>query len=132
MKVIADTNVLLRLILGDNTSQGAAAAVMMQTAEQVFISAHSLCELVWVLRPRPEMTRAEIADVVRALAATRNVAIDRPAVDAGLAMLDAGGDFADGVIAHDGQMLGGDVFVSFDKKAVKRLADLGVETRLLA
>ncbi len=47
-------------------------------------------------------------------------------------LLDAGGDFADGVIAHDGQMLGGDVFVSFDRKAVKRLTDQGVETRLLA
>ncbi len=30
-------------------------------------------------------------------------------------MLDAGGDFADGVIAYEGQWLGADTFVSFDE-----------------
>jgi hypothetical protein len=30
------------------------------------------------------------------------VSMDRPAVEAGLAVLEAGGDFADGVIAHEG------------------------------
>jgi hypothetical protein len=32
-------------------------------------------------------------------------------------MLDAGGDFADGVIAYEGKWLGAETFVSFDKKA---------------
>lgn len=38
---------------------------------------------------------------------TRNVVLNGPAVEAGLSMLEAGGDFADGVIALDGQRLGG-------------------------
>jgi len=59
-------------------------------------------------------------------------AADRVAVEAGLAMLDEGGDFADGAIAAEGRRLGGDVFVSFDKQAVRLLEKNGVGARLLA
>jgi hypothetical protein len=41
----------------------------------------------------------------------------QPAVDAGLAVRDAGGDFADRIIACDGSWLGGEIYDSFDKKA---------------
>ncbi len=33
--------------------------------------------------------------------------------------VDAGGDFADGVIAYEGRWLGGETFVSFDRKAAR-------------
>jgi len=52
-------------------------------------------------------------------------------VEAGLSVLDAGGDFADGVIAYDGSWLGGESFVSFDQKAVKLLAAQGQPAQLL-
>jgi hypothetical protein len=48
-----------------------------------------------------------------------------------LATLDAGGDFADGVIAYEGRWLGAETFVSFDTKAVETLAAEGVPARLL-
>jgi predicted nucleic-acid-binding protein len=48
-----------------------------------------------------------------------------------LAVLEAGGDFADGVIAYEGAWLGGETFVSFDKKAVTLLTDQGHSARLL-
>ena len=69
--------------------------------------------------------------LVRALVAAGHVRLDRPAVEAGLALLEAGGDFADGVIAHQGQWLGGDTFVSFDRQAVALLREQGVATQLL-
>ena len=47
-----------------------------------------------------------------------------------LTVLDAGGDFADGVIAFDGRWLGGETFISFDEKAVKLLDDQGTAVRL--
>jgi predicted nucleic-acid-binding protein len=53
-------------------------------------------------------------------------------VEAGLALLDAGGDFADGVIAHEGRWLGADCFISFDKKAVKLMETQGASVRLLS
>lgn len=42
--------------------------------------------------------------------------MNRSAVEAGLAVLEAGGDFADGIIAYEGNWLGGETFVSFDKR----------------
>jgi predicted nucleic-acid-binding protein len=60
-----------------------------------------------------------------------NVVVNRPAAEAGLALLNAGGDFADGVIAYEGSWLGADTFISFDKKAVKLIEAQGVTVRLL-
>jgi predicted nucleic-acid-binding protein len=60
-----------------------------------------------------------------------NVVVNRPAVDAGLALLEAGGDFADGVIAYEGSWLGAEVFVSFDKNAVKLMEAQGESVRRL-
>jgi len=46
--------------------------------------------------------------------------------------MEAGADFADGVIANEGQWLGGETFVSFDKKAVSAIAKQGIQATLLA
>lgn len=46
-------------------------------------------------------------------------------------MLRNGGDFADGVIAYEGNWLSGDVFVSFDRRAAKLLAAKGMKVQLL-
>jgi len=78
------------------------------------------------------MPPAKIAETIRSLVNGENVVVNRPAVEAGLALLDAGGDFADGVIAYEGNWLGAEVFVSFDKKAVKLLAAQGESARLLS
>jgi hypothetical protein len=43
-----------------------------------------------------------------------------------------GGDFAGGVIAYEGTWLGGDIFVSFEKKAVALLSTQGHKTRVLS
>jgi len=58
--------------------------------------------------------------------------LDSSAVNAGLTMLEAGADFADGVIAYEGQWLGGETFVSFDKKAVAAISKQGIKAELLA
>lgn len=58
--------------------------------------------------------------------------MDRPAVEAGLALLEAGGDFADGAIAFEGHWLGREVFVSFDKQAVSLLKAQGHNAQLIS
>jgi predicted nucleic-acid-binding protein len=60
-----------------------------------------------------------------------NVVMNRPAVEAGLSSLDAGGDCADGVIAYEGEWLGAEEFVSFDSKAVSLLQSQRSRARLL-
>lgn len=131
-KIIADTNVLLRMAVGDDTAQEQAAARSLRSAELIAVSTHALCELVWVLSSqRYKTSREAIAASIRDLLDSPNVVADRPKVEAGLRMLDAGGDFADGVIAYEGQWLGGEVFTSFDKRAIDLLKGQGQQAALL-
>ncbi len=131
MKVAVDTNVLVRAAVRDHPAQARAAAKVLGEAELIAVTLPSLCELVWVLGRVYGFLAADAAAAIRALLTTRNVTMNRPAVEAGLAMLEAGGDFADGVIAYEGRWLGGDTFVSFDKQAVTLLKAQGHPTRLL-
>ena len=60
-----------------------------------------------------------------------NVMVNRSAVEAGLAMLDEGGDFVDGAIAYEGSWLGAEIFISFDQRAVELMQERGGSARLL-
>lgn len=131
MKIAVDTNVLARAVLQDDPQQGAAAARLLGEASLIAVSMPSLCELVWILRRGAKLAKEDIAQTIRDLLNAGNVVINRPAVEAGLAVLEAGGDFADGVIAHEGAWLGGECFVSFDRQAVDLLARQGQPARLL-
>ena len=131
MKANLDTNVLLRLIVGDDEAQQKTVIETLEAAELVAISVHAVCEFVWVLDRSYGVQRTDISAAIRHILDMRNVVANRPTIEAGLGVLDAGGDFADGVIAFDGQWLGGETFVSFDKKAVKLLEGQGTDALLL-
>ncbi|AZO36541.1 MAG: PIN domain-containing protein [Mesorhizobium sp.] len=131
MKVSLDTNVLLWLIVGDDEAQQQTAAETLERAELVAISVQALCEFVWVLDRSYRVARPDISASIRRILDMRNVVANRPTIEAGQAVLDAGGDFADGVIAFDGQWLGGKTFVSFDRKAAKLVEGQGTPTLLL-
>lgn len=132
MKITADTNVLARAIADDDEIQSPLAQSQLDKAELVAITLPTLCELAWLFLRGYKVSRQEFAETLRKLLSASNVKIDQPAVEAGLAFLDAGGDFADGVIAHEGQWLGGETFVSFDDKAVKLAKRNGHAARVLA
>jgi predicted nucleic-acid-binding protein len=132
MKITADANVLVRAITGDNAPQSKIAEAELANADVVALALPALCELVWVLSQGYKIPSAEIAEAIRRLMNSGTVVANRPAVEAGLALLDAGGDFADGVIAYEGSWLGAEVFVSFDKKAVKLMKAQGETVRLLS
>ena len=132
MKITADTNVLLRVVMGDDEAQQQTAIETLESAELVAISAHSLCEFVWVLDRGYKTARSDIASVISHVLEMHNVVVNRPAVEAGLRVLEAGGDFADGVIAYDGNWLGGETLISFDKRAVSLVRHQGQQARLLA
>ena len=131
MKIIANTNVLLRAVLPDDGQRGTALEAL-RSAEAVAVSIHSLCEFSWVLERRYGAGKVDIAAAIRKLIDTSNVVVDRAAVDAGLSMLDRGGDFADGTIDFDGRWLGGETLVTFDKKPAKLLAAQGRAANVLA
>lgn len=132
MKITADTNVLVRAVTEDHEQQSRAAQMALRKAELVAMPMPALCELVWVLSQGYKIPPAEIAEAIRRLIDGENAVVNRPAAEAGLAVLDAGGDFADGVIAYEGRWLGADTFVSFDKRAVRLVEAQGGFARLLA
>ena len=132
MKITADTNVLVRAVTGDNPQQSKAAQTELRKADVVALAIPAQCELVWVLSQGYRIPSSDIAEAIRRLINGANVVVNRPAAEAGLALLDAGGDFANGVIAYEGNWLRANAFVSFDKKAVKLLEAQGGFARLLS
>jgi predicted nucleic-acid-binding protein len=132
VKITADTNVLVRAVTGDDPGQSKIAQAELASADVIALTMPALCELVWVLARGYKTPSADIMEAIRRLIGAANVAVNRPAVESGLAVLAAGGDFADGVIAYEGNWLGGDAFVSFDKKAVRLLESQGKAARLLS
>ena len=131
MRITPDTNLLVRAITRDDPSQARLAEAQLASAELVAISPVTLCELVWVLSYSYKARASDIAQTIRRLTEAVNVEVDRRSLEAGLAFLDRGGDFADGVIAHQGYELGGDILVSFDKKAVGLVEEVGEAALLL-
>lgn len=131
VRVTVDTNVLIRAVVGDDERQARAATKLLTSAELVAVSAPCLCEFVWVLRRVYKFKRQDIQAALEALLDAGNIVVDRSAAEAGLAVFKAGGDLADGLIAHEGRRLGGDTFVSFDASAVDLLARQGQDAKLL-
>jgi predicted nucleic-acid-binding protein len=123
--------VLVRALAQDHAGQSKAAQFSLGKAGIVALTTPTLCELVWVLKGY-NIRSSDITETIRGLLNSANIVVNRSTVEAGLAMLDAGGDFADGVIAFEGNWLGADTFVSFDKKAVKLMEAQGVSARLLS
>ena len=131
MKITVDTNVLVRAVVRDDERQARTAAKLLKEAELIAVPLPCLCEFVWVLRRVYNFGQQDIAAALEALLNASNVAVNRSAADAGLAILNEGGDFADGLIVYEGNWLGGETFVSFDKKAVSLIVKQGQQAKLL-
>ena len=131
MKITVDTNVLVRAVVRDDEKQARTAARVLKEAELITVSLPCLCEFVWVLSRVYNFGQQDISAALEALLNAGNVAVNRPAADAGLVVLNEGGDFTDGLIAYEGNWLGGETFVSFDKKAVSLIVKQGQQAKLL-
>ena len=126
MRITADTNVLLRATLRDDRQQAAAAEALLARATVITVPVPVFCEFAWVLQRSYRQSATHVAAAIRAICAIDAVVTDNPAVDAGLNALLAGGDFADGAIAQQGESLGGRMFVTFDRAAITILGQAGL------
>lgn len=129
MRIAVDTNILLRFLLADDPDQHRIASRLLEEADAVIVPMVALCEAVWVLSRTYRLSRSEIGEMIRALVEAETIECDMDLVQTGLATLETGGDFADGVIARQGQFKRADVFVSFDRKAVRQMNRIGIEAR---
>ena len=131
MRVTADTNVLIRAVVRDEPEQAAMAIALLRGASAIVVTMACLCEFVWVLEKVYGFDRDAIASAIRVLTAAENVQVESESCEPALGVFEAGGDFADGVIAAEGHSLGAETFVSFDERAVKALSATGIPARLL-
>lgn len=131
MKISVDTNVLVRIALQDEPNQVAVATDLFRQASLIVIPLPCLCEMVWVLKQGFKLSNEDIIFSLEKMLNIQKVKLNRPAVEQGLKLLKMGGDFADGVMEYEGSVLGGEVFCSFDKKAIKLLQEQGKSVKLL-
>ena len=121
--IAVDTNVLVRLLTGDDPKQAAAARALF-AAEPIWIAKTVLIETAWVLGSFYGFEESAISAAFTRLLGVKNVrAEDEPAVAAALALSSHGIAFADAL--HLSSRPPGTAFVSFDRSFVRRARRAG-------
>jgi predicted nucleic-acid-binding protein len=119
-----DTNVLVRLLTGDDPKQ-AAAAKSLFASEPIWIAKTVLLETGWVLRSLYGFEESAIREAFVKLLGLKNVQIeDEPSVAAALALTANGIELADALRLSSKPADA--VFVSLDQSFVRRAARAGV------
>jgi predicted nucleic-acid-binding protein len=119
-----DTNVLVRLLTGDDPKQATAARSLFES-EQIWIAKTVLLETGWVLRSLYGFEESAIRDAFTKLLGLKNVRVeDELAVAAALKLSAHGIELADAM--HLNSRPHDAAFVSFDKSFVRRAKRAGV------
>ena len=119
-----DTNVVVRLITGDDPRQTAQAKKLLEQ-ELCSIAPSVLMECEWVLRAAYGMDAARIAKLFRHLLALEHITAQPQAlIERVLDAFEAGMDFADAL--HALQTPEGSSFATFDATLVKRSIRAGL------
>ncbi len=119
-----DTNVLVRLLAGDDPKQEATAEALLASGP-VWIAKTVLLETEWVLRSMYGFDHGRVCEVFTRLLRFENVHVEEePSVTAAVAMSLQGIDFADAM--HLSSRPPGTAFVTFDRAFERRAERAGV------
>jgi predicted nucleic acid-binding protein len=119
-----DTNVVIRLLVGDNIAQARAAEALV-SAEPCTVSLSVLMECEWVLRACYALKAPVIEASLRDFLSLEHItAADTVLAQRVLDAYAAGLDFADAL--HAAQCPEGQRFVTFDKNFVQRADKAGL------
>ena len=119
-----DTNVVVRLLTGDDPKQATAARTLF-ASQQIWIAKTVLLETSWVLRSLYGFEESAIRDAFVRLLGLKNVDVeDEPSVAAALALTAHGIELADAL--HLSSRPAGAIFVSFDQPFIRRARRAGV------
>jgi len=119
-----DTNVVVRLLVGDDAKQ-ARAAEKLVASEACTVAPSVLMECEWVLRAVYRLEPVLIASSFRDLLALRHIdALDPVLTQQALRGYEAGLDFADAL--HAAQRSDGARFATFDRQLARRAPKAGV------
>ena len=119
-----DTNVVVRLLTGDDPKQAAVAVALFESGP-IWIAKTVLLETAWVLRSLYGFEESAICEAFTRLLGLRDVHTeDKPALAAALALTTRGIELADAI--HLTGRPPGASFVSFDQSFVRRANRAGV------
>lgn len=115
--ISVDTNVIVRLLTGDDKSQFARARALF-SEEDIFITTTVILECEWVLRYAYSFEQSVILNTFQSLFGLPNVHFESPEIIlSAIEWCQSGMDFADAL--HLAQSKKADAFVTFDKKLIK-------------
>lgn len=129
--IAVDTNVVVRLLIGDDAHQAQIARQLFDDhADQdgsLWLSDVVVVEVAWTLARAHDRSRADIATALNALLRHATVALESTAdIRAALVLYEQGpADFADCLLSVKAQRHGCDAVVTFDRK-MRRLAGVTV------
>jgi predicted nucleic-acid-binding protein len=122
--IAVDTNIVVRLLTGDDAKQCAAAKTLF-AGGAIWIARTVLLETVWVLQSVYAFDEEAIGIGLAKLLGLKNVHVDNKAsLAASLALTSKGVELADAI--HLSSRPDGATFVSFDQAFVKRAKRAGV------
>ncbi|TAM59775.1 PIN domain-containing protein [bacterium] len=126
-----DTNVLVRLLTGDDPAQQQRARAFIASncsaASPGFVNRIVIVELVWVLESTYGYTRQQIAAAIDGLLRTQELTVeDTSEVALSLSAYREGADFADALLSITNEAAGCEETATFDRRAAKRLAGFRV------
>ena len=124
--IAIDTNVLVRLITGDDRKQQKAAMAYLgahcSADEPAWVSPVVAAETIWVLQRAYGYSREQIASAVERLLDTVELLFEQSeCVRAALAGYRSGAGFADALLAESTIARGCRTIVTFDADAAKRM-----------
>ena len=123
-----DTNVLVRLLTGDDANQTKRAAALFKK-ETIFIPKTVLLETEWVLRRLYRLDSRVVVSAFRKLSGLANVELEQPlVVTQALDWCGDGMDFADAL--HLGSSQNSRKFATFDEH-LKKSAPKGMKPSVL-
>lgn len=119
--IALDTNVLVRMLVGDNQAQAQRAKLLFDAAaaqgEELWVCDTVLVELVWTLSRAYARARADIVTALRAMASNATVALESAAAVAAAtdAYEQGSADLADCLLCTKAAMAGCEQVATFDR-----------------
>jgi predicted nucleic-acid-binding protein len=120
-----DTNVLVRIIVGDDEKQAEKAQKVLRDrctpSDPGFVNSIVLCELAWTLDRTYGYSRAQIAGAMEKILGNRGLRIENARLVAAALRLyrAAAASFSDALLAQINLAAGCDSTLTFDRKAAR-------------
>lgn len=124
--IAVDTNVLVRLVVGDDPDQARRARRLFERGD-VLVTVTVLLESAWVLASAYRLEPRRISAALRGVLGLEGVVTDSPAAIAkALDWYDAGLELADAL--HVAGAARAESFATFDERLVRRAKLAGIES----